>query len=82
MALESGSPAIAAGVAVTGVTTDQRGDPLDTPTPDIGAFQVQKNALAFSALTSPTITYGASSVTLGGTISASGGGPPQGSRSR
>lgn len=77
MALEAGSPAIGAGVAVSGVTTDQRGDPLDTPTPDIGAFQVQQSQspLAFSSLTSPTITYGASSVTLGGTISGGEGSP-------
>ena len=41
MALEIGSPAITAGVAVSGVTTDQRGFALDSPTPDIGAFQTQ-----------------------------------------
>ena len=39
MALLPGSAAIAAGSAVSGVTTDQRGMPLHTPTPDIGAFQ-------------------------------------------
>jgi fibronectin-binding autotransporter adhesin len=38
LGLEPNSPAIHAGVAVTGVTTDQRGFPLDSP-PDIGAFQ-------------------------------------------
>lgn len=37
--LLAGSPAIAAGSAAGGVTTDQRGQPLDYPTPDIGAFQ-------------------------------------------
>ena len=41
MALVPGSPAIGAGTAVTGVTTDQRGELLDSPIPDIGAFQVQ-----------------------------------------
>ncbi len=75
IALEAGSPAIGAGIAVAGVTTDERGDPLDTPTPDIGAYQLQRGSLAFSSLTSPTITYGTSSVTLGGTISGSGGVP-------
>jgi hypothetical protein len=40
MALLPDSPAISAGTAVSGVTTDQRGDPLDSP-PDIGAFQTQ-----------------------------------------
>ncbi|MEO6810052.1 MAG: choice-of-anchor Q domain-containing protein, partial [Isosphaeraceae bacterium] len=41
MALLSGSPAIGKGTRVSGVTTDQRGFPLDRPTPDIGAFQSQ-----------------------------------------
>ena len=41
MALLPGSPAIGTGTAVSGVTTDQRGVPLDSPTPDIGAFQTQ-----------------------------------------
>ncbi len=40
IALLPGSPAIGAGTSVSGVTTDQRGFPLDSP-PDIGAFQVQ-----------------------------------------
>jgi hypothetical protein len=41
LALLPGTEAIAAGIPVRGVTTDQRGFPLDTPHPDIGAFQVQ-----------------------------------------
>jgi hypothetical protein len=40
MALEANSPAVHKGVAVFGVTSDQRGLPLDSP-PDIGAFQIQ-----------------------------------------
>ncbi|MFI5454074.1 MAG: choice-of-anchor Q domain-containing protein [Isosphaerales bacterium] len=40
-ALLPGSPAIGAGKAVSGITTDQRGQPLDSPQPDIGAFQFQ-----------------------------------------
>ena len=39
MALQSGSPAIGQGIAVSGITTDQRGFALDSPQPDIGAFQ-------------------------------------------
>ncbi len=39
MALLPGSSAIGAGTAVSGVTVDQRGLPLDSP-PDIGAFQL------------------------------------------
>ncbi len=44
MALKPGSPAIHAGVAVTGLTTDQRGFPLDSP-PDIGAYQTRPGPL-------------------------------------
>ncbi len=44
MALEPGSPAIHAGVAASGISTDQRGFPLDSP-PDIGAFQTQHGPL-------------------------------------
>ena len=39
MALRTGSPAIGKGVAIAGLTTDQRGFALDSPQPDIGAFQ-------------------------------------------
>jgi hypothetical protein len=39
MRLLAGSPAIGAGTALSGITTDQRGAPLDSPAPDIGAFQ-------------------------------------------
>ncbi len=41
MPLLPGSPAIHAGDAVDGITTDQRGELLDSPEPDIGAFQSQ-----------------------------------------
>jgi hypothetical protein len=77
MALLSGSPAIGAGViadypgTTTPITTDQRGEPLDTPNPDIGAFQTQVPPLVklpFSQLSNPSITYGASSVTITGTL--------------
>ena len=44
MALLPGSAAIGKGTAVNGVTTDQRGEPLDSP-PDIGAFQSQRFTL-------------------------------------
>jgi fibronectin-binding autotransporter adhesin len=37
--LRDGSPAIGKGVALTGITTDQRGFALDSPQPDIGSFQ-------------------------------------------
>jgi fibronectin-binding autotransporter adhesin len=48
MALLPGSPAIGAGTAVPGVTTDQRGFALDGP-PDIGAFQSHSGALVVDA---------------------------------
>ncbi len=41
MALYAGSVAIGAGTEFGGITTDQRGMPLDTPVPDIGAYQSQ-----------------------------------------
>ncbi len=41
MVLLPGSAAIGTGTLVSGVTTDQRGMPLDSPVPDIGAFQTQ-----------------------------------------
>jgi Right handed beta helix region len=50
MALLPGSMAIGAGTTVSGVTTDQRGLPLDSP-PDIGAFQVQSGPLAWQVNT-------------------------------
>ncbi|MFI5460158.1 MAG: beta strand repeat-containing protein, partial [Isosphaerales bacterium] len=77
IALLSGSPAIGAGViadypgTTTPITTDQRGEPLDTPNPDIGAFQTQGFpliALTFSGISNPSITYGTSSVTISGTL--------------
>ena len=40
MALLPGSPAIGAGTALIGISADQRGQPLDWPRPDIGAYQV------------------------------------------
>ena len=56
MALLPGSPALGAGIAVSGVTTDQRGEPLDTPNPDIGAFQSQGFTLTASAGSTPQST--------------------------
>ena len=41
IALLPGSLAIGAGVKENGIDTDQRGEPLDSPSPDIGAFQSQ-----------------------------------------
>ena len=68
MALLPGSPAIGAGViadypgTTTPITTDQRGEPLDSPNPDIGAFQTQGSTLIADLLgsisESTSITYG------------------------
>ncbi len=77
MALLSGSAAIGAGVIAdypgtsTPITTDQRGEPLDSPNPDIGAFQTQGSTLSllyFSGISNQSITYGTSSVTVSGTL--------------
>jgi fibronectin-binding autotransporter adhesin len=57
MALQPNSPALHAGTALPGVTTDQRGFPPDNP-PDIGAFQSQPGPLvvdtAIDGLGSPS----------------------------
>ena len=53
MALLPGSAAIGAGVALSGVTTDQRGEPLDSPEPDIGAYQTQGFTITPAAGSTP-----------------------------
>ena len=53
MALRAGSPAIGQGVAVAGITTDQRGFALDSPRPDIGA-QFQTNPLVVNTTSDAT----------------------------
>jgi hypothetical protein len=80
MALLPGSPAIGAGTTIAGVTTDQRGEPLDSP-PDIGAYQTQGShgsGLAFAGLASPSVSYGTASVTLSGTLASGNLAPPNG----
>jgi hypothetical protein len=69
VALLPGSPAIGAGTAVAGVTTDERGLPLDSPTPDIGAFQSQGFTFTALGATADSVAPGAS-VTLAVTVSA------------
>ncbi len=64
MALLPDSPAIGHGSDFNGpgdipITTDQRGFPLDSPTPDIGAFQTQPTAtLGYYTFTVNTSTDG------------------------
>ena len=86
MALLPGSPAIGAGMTAdypgtsTPITTDQRGEPLGSPNPDIGAFQTQGStliALSFSGISNQSITYGTSSVTVSGML-ANGSQAPMG----
>ena len=70
MALLPGSPAIDAGVAILGITTDQRGVSRPQGTaPDIGAYE-SPYVTPFVSLAQPTITYGTADVTLSGVISA------------
>jgi parallel beta-helix repeat protein len=75
MALLAGSPAIGAGIAVAGITTDQRGFGLDSPQPDIGAFQstlvVNTTRDGFSSspgITSLRLAVKVANVAGGGTI--------------
>ena len=56
MALLPGSPAIGAGTLVSGITSDQRGEPLDSPNPDIGAFQSQGFTVTLVAGSTPQST--------------------------
>jgi hypothetical protein len=48
-----GSPALGGGAPVQGITTDQRGEPLDSPEPDIGAFQSQGFTLTTASGSTP-----------------------------
>ncbi len=65
-----GSAAIGKGESTSGIKTDQRGFPLDSPTPDIGAFQsqpiVELTASARSAVYGQTVTFVATVTGLGG----------------
>ncbi|MDG3002372.1 choice-of-anchor Q domain-containing protein [Paludisphaera mucosa] len=73
MALLPGSPAIDAGVAVAGVTADQRG--VIRPqgaAPDVGAVEAQFAATAFVSPAAPTIVYGTAATTLSGRIEVDG----------
>jgi hypothetical protein len=51
IALLPGSAAFGTGTPIAGVTTDQRGFALDTPSPDIGAFQTQTAPLVVGTVT-------------------------------
>ncbi len=55
MALLPGSPAIGAGTK-SGVSADQRGEPLDSPRPDIGAFQSQGFTITLVPGSTPQVT--------------------------
>ncbi len=71
MALSPVSLAIEAGTAVSGVTTDQRGQPLDSPHPDIAPFQFQPGnlvSLTFAGLTNQSVAFGTASATFAGTL--------------
>ncbi len=66
-----GSAAIGAGSAISGISTDQRGAPLDT-TPDIGAFQNQGFTLTVVTGSTPQVTLPGAAFTnpLGVTVTA------------
>ena len=74
MALNSPSPAIGMGVAVNGITTDQR-DVTRPATPSIGAYEFNMAAAATApTVTSPTyIDVTATTATLGGDATSDGG---------
>jgi len=77
MALLPGSPALDAGGDVAGVAVDQRGVPRPQgDSPDVGAFELRGMAPSFTLLASPTIVYGAATVSLSGRIAAGDQIPP------
>ncbi len=77
VAIGAGSLALEIGPGGSALTTDQRGQPLDEPNPDIGAYQTQPpGSLSFTDLRSPSITFGTASVTLSGILSNANQAPP------
>jgi Bacterial Ig-like domain (group 3) len=80
MALLPGSAAIGKGTAVSDVTTDQRGFPLDSPDPDIGAFQTQVLVATSTQIAAPVdpATVGQTVVFTATVAPAGGRGTPTG----
>jgi hypothetical protein len=77
LAIGNGSEALEVSPQGSPLTTDQRGQPLDTPNPDIGAYQTHPLiSLSFKDLTSPGIAYGTASVMISGTLSNGDQAPP------
>ena len=68
IALLPGSPALASGTDVTGVTTDQRGEPRPAFAPDIGAFQTTIVSLVVES-TSGSVDTKTATLTLAGAVS-------------
>ncbi len=62
-ALPPNSPARNKGLAIAGITTDERGDPDATP-PDVGAFQFQNADLTLTITAPPTLGLGSSTLTV------------------
>ena len=56
IALLPGSPAIGAGTAISGITTDQRGVARPVSKPDIGAFQTQGSTLVVNTTADGTVS--------------------------
>ena len=57
MALLAGSPALGAGTPISGITADQRGEPIGSSV-DIGAFQGQESAPAITSADNTTFIAG------------------------
>ncbi len=56
MAVLLGSPSIGEGTVVSGITSDERGEPLDSLNPDIGAFQTHGFNVTLVAGSTPQST--------------------------
>ena len=72
MALLAGSPALGAGTPISGITVDQRGEPIGSSV-DIGAFQGQEGAPAITSADNTTFVDG---VPGSFTVTATGTPPP------
>jgi hypothetical protein len=72
MAITSSSPAFHAGIAIAGVTIDQRGQPRFDP-PSLGAFEPQVATTTTANNATATFSQSAQSVTLSASVTSSAG---------
>jgi trimeric autotransporter adhesin len=67
------SPAYQAGVPVSGITTDQRGQTRSTTAPTLGAVEIQTSPTAVAVTSNPIVSYNSGKQTVTVTASVSSG---------